>query len=148
MFDGQASLVWLGLVLVLVAIEAVTVDFTFLMIGGGALGGSVAAALGAPFAVQAVVFVIVATGLLLVVRPWMHRRFSRVKVPAMGTSAHLGRSAVVIDRVSDSSGTVKLAGETWTARTVGDGIETGQEVVVDRIDGATAVVSRVPDVEL
>lgn len=148
MFDGQASLVWLGLVLVLVAIEAVTVDFTFLMIGGGALGGSVAAALGAPFAVQAVVFVVVATGLLLVVRPWMHRRFKRVAVEAMGTSAHLGRSAVVLDRVSTSSGTVKLAGETWTARTTGDGIESGQEVIVERIDGATAVVSRVPAVEL
>ena len=148
MFEGHASLVWLGLVLVLVAIETVTVDFTFLMIGGGALGGSVAAALGAPFAIQAVVFVVVATGLLLVVRPWMHRRFARVKVAAMGTSAHLGRSAVVIDRVSDSSGTVKLAGETWTARTSGDGIEIGQEVVVERIDGATAVVSRVPEVEL
>ena len=148
MFDGHTSLVWLGLVLVLVAIEAVTVDFTFLMISGGALGGSVAAAVGAPFLIQAIVFVVVATGLLLVVRPWMHRRFSRVPVLAMGSSAHLGRSAVVIDRVSTSSGTVKLAGETWTARTSGDGIEIGQEVVVERIDGATAVVSRVPEVEL
>ena len=148
MFDGQAALVWLGIVLVLVAIEAVTVDFTFLMLAGGAAGGGVSAAFGAPFPVQAVVAVIVAIGLLVVVRPWMHRRFSRGPVLAMGTSAHLGRSAVVIDRVSTSSGTVKLGGETWTARTSGDGIETGQEVIVERIDGATAVVSRVPAVEL
>ncbi|MEP7333726.1 MAG: NfeD family protein [Terracoccus sp.] len=147
MFDGQAALVWLGIALVLVAIEAATVDFTFLMIGGGALGGSVAAAFGAPFAVQAVVAVVVAVGLLLVVRPWMHRRFSRGPVEVMGTSAHLGRSAVVLERVSTSAGTVKLAGDTWTARTSGDSIEEGQEVVVERIDGATAVVSRVPAID-
>ena len=65
----------------------------------------------------------------------------------MGVSANLGRSAVVIDRVSDASGTVKLAGETWTARTAAGTIEPGEEVVVDRIDGATAVVSRVPAID-
>lgn len=147
MFDGQTALVWLGIALVLVAIEAATVDFTFLMIGGGAVGGSVAAAFGAPFAIQAVVAVVVAVGLLLTVRPWMHRRFSRGPVQLMGSSANLGRSAVVIDRVSTSGGTVKLAGETWSARTSGDSIEEGQEVVVESIDGATAVVSRVPAID-
>lgn len=147
MFDGQAALVWLGIALVLVAIEAATVDFTFLMIAGGALGGSVASLLGAPFAVQAIVAAVVAVGLLLTVRPWMHRRFSRNATPLMGTAAHLGRSAVVLERVSTTSGTVKLAGDTWTARTAGDSIEHGQEVVVERIEGATAVVSRVPAVD-
>lgn len=147
MFDGQAWIVWLGIALVLVAIEAVTVDFVFLMLAGGALGGSIAGALGAPFAVQAVVAAVVAVGLLLTVRPWLKRRFSIKAVHRMGSSANVGRSAVVIDRVSASSGTVKLAGETWTARTAGDSIEAGEEVVVESIDGATAVVSRVPAID-
>jgi membrane protein implicated in regulation of membrane protease activity len=146
-FDSHIWLVWLGIALVLVAVEAATVDFVFLMLAGGALGGSVASALGAPFAVQAVVAAVVAVGLLFTVRPYLKRRFASRFDHHMGVSANLGRSAVVIDRVSDASGTVKLAGETWTARTAAGTIEPGEEVVVDRIDGATAVVSRVPAID-
>ncbi len=49
---------------------------------------------------------------------------------------------VAIERVNPAGGRVKLAGETWSARTLGDDIEPGEEVVVDSIDGATAIVSR------
>jgi membrane protein implicated in regulation of membrane protease activity len=142
-FEGYAWMVWLGVALVLVAIEAATVDFTFLMLAGGALGASVAAAFGASVTVQAVVGALVSVALLAVVRPWLKNRFT-VKTPAqlMGAAAHVGRSAVALDRVSPAGGTVKLAGETWSARTLGDSIEPGEEVVVDSIDGATAVVSR------
>jgi membrane protein implicated in regulation of membrane protease activity len=141
-FEGQAWLVWLGSALVFVAIEAVTVDFTFLMLAGGALGGSVAAALGAPVGIQAVVAGVVSLALLMLVRPWLKRRFSVREQAVMGVAAHIGRSAVALDRVTPSGGRVKLAGDTWSARTLSGSIEPGEEVVVDSIDGATAVVSR------
>ena len=71
MFEDYGWLVWLGVAIVLGAIEAATVDFVFVMFAGGALGGSVAAALGAPFPLQVVVAVVVALLLLLgVARPW------------------------------------------------------------------------------
>ncbi|GAA6526795.1 NfeD family protein [Intrasporangium sp. DVR] len=135
-------MVWLGVALVLVAVEAATVDFTFLMLAGGALGGSAAAAVGAPFLVQAIVAAIVAVVLLVTVRPWLKRRFTVEQHHRMGAEANLGRSAYVLDRVTSSNGRVKLAGETWSARTTGDSIEPGEEVVVDAIEGATVVVSR------
>jgi membrane protein implicated in regulation of membrane protease activity len=141
-FEGQAWLVWLGSALVFVAIEAVTVDFTFLMLAGGALGGSVAAALGAPVGIQAVVAGVVSLALLMLVRPWLKRRFSVREQAVMGVAAHIGRSAVALDRVTPSGGRVKLAGDTWSARTLSGSIEPGEEVVVDSIDGATAIVSR------
>ncbi len=144
MFQGHGWMVWLGVALALVAIETVTVDFTFLMLAGGAVGGSVAAAFGAPFAVQAVVGALVAVVLLATVRPWLKRRFTAKGHLKMGAEANIGRSAFVIDRVTESGGRVKLAGETWSARTLGPSIEPGEEVVVDSIDGATAIVSRVP----
>ena len=142
MFEGHAWLVWLGVALVLVAVEAATVDFMFLMLAGGALGGSIAAALGASFAWQAVVAAVVALVLLVTVRPWLKRRFTVAQHHAMGAEAHLGRTAYVLDRVTGSNGRVKLAGETWSARTAGESIEPGEEVIVDSIEGATAVVSR------
>ncbi|WP_345508906.1 NfeD family protein [Terrabacter aeriphilus] len=143
MFEGHAWMVWLGVALVLVAIETLTVDFTFLMLAGGAAGAAVAAAFGAPPAVQAVVAALVAVALLAVVRPWLRSRFQASSpTQLMGTAAHVGRSAVALDRVTPEGGQVKLAGETWSARTLGDSIEPGEEVVVDSIDGATAIVSR------
>jgi membrane protein implicated in regulation of membrane protease activity len=142
-FEGQAWMVWLGVALVLVAIEAVTVDFTFLMLAGGAVGASVAAAFGAPPALQAIVAALVAVALLAIVRPWLKNRLSSGAAPQlMGAAAHVGRSAVALDRVNPSGGRVKLAGDTWSARTLGDDIEPGEEVVVDSIDGATAIVRR------
>ena len=142
MFEGQAWLVWLGAALVFVAIEAATVDFTFLMLAGGALGGSLAAALGAPVGIQSLVAGVVSIAMLLLVRPWLKRRFSVREQHIMGAAAHIGRSAVALDRVTPAGGRVKLSGETWSARTLSDSIEPGEEVIVDSIDGATAIVSR------
>ncbi len=143
MFEGHAWMVWVAVALVLVAIETVTADFTFLMLAGGAVGASIAAAFGAPPVVQAIVAGLVAVALLAIVRPWLKNRIQASSPPQlMGAAAHVGRSAVAIDRVSPAGGLVKLAGETWSARTLGDDIEPGEEVVVDSIDGATAIVSR------
>ncbi len=50
-------LFWIGVALVLAAIEAATVDFVFIMFAGGALAAAVAAGLGASFPVQVVVAV-------------------------------------------------------------------------------------------
>ena len=142
MFEGQGWMVWLGAALVMVGVEAATVDFTFLMLAAGALGGSVAAAFGAPFLVQAIVASGMAVVMLAVVRPMLKRRFTVKQHHAMGAEANLGRSAYVLDRVTTTSGQIKLGGETWTARTRGAAIEPGEEVVVDSIEGASAVVSR------
>ncbi len=142
MFEGQAWLVWLGSALVFVAIEAVTADFTFLMVASGALGGSVAAAVGAPLLIQSVVAAGVTIALLLTVRPWLKKRFSVHEHHLMGAAAQIGRSAVALDRVTAAGGRVKLSGETWSARTLSGSIEPGEEVIVESIDGATAVVSR------
>ena len=143
MSEGYAWMVWLGVALVLVAIETATVDFTFLMLAGGAVGGSIAAALGAPPALQSMVAALVAVALLVLVRPWLKKRFSATNPhQIMGAAANVGRSAIALDRVSPAGGRVKLAGETWSARTLGESIEPGEEVVVDSIEGATAIVRR------
>ena len=140
--EGQAWLVWLGVALLLVGVEAATVDLTFLMLAGGALGGSAAAAFGAPPVVQALVASGVAVLMLFVVRPWLKGRLKTTSAIRMGAEANVGRSGHVLDRVTTTGGQIKLGGETWSARTRGESIEPGEEVVVDAIDGATAVVSR------
>ncbi len=63
-FAGNPWLAWVGIALVLAAIEAATVSFVFLMLAGGALAAAVVSALGAPFPVQVLVGVVVAALLL------------------------------------------------------------------------------------
>ena len=149
--NGNVWLFWIGVALVLAAIEAATVDFVFIMFAGGALAAAVAAALGASFAVQVVVAVGVALLLLFSVRPLIKRQFLDGQVDhQIGTSALVGREARVLQSVTDSDGRIKLAGETWSARLAAGTITTvgpGEEVRVIAIHGATAIVSPVPQTD-
>jgi membrane protein implicated in regulation of membrane protease activity len=145
-FSDNAWLVWLGLALVLAAVEAASVDFVFSMLAGGAAAGAIAAALGASFPVQVIIACVVAAALLAMVRPLAKRYFS---VPeghgGIGSRAQVGRLAQVLETVTEHDGRVKLGGETWSARTAPDAAAClpGQEVRVVSIEGATAIVSNV-----
>jgi membrane protein implicated in regulation of membrane protease activity len=140
---------WLALILVFVIIEVFTLDFTFLMIAGGSLGGLVAGFLQAPLWAQVIIAAVLALLLLFVVRPPLLRAFRKGGDPALSNvEALLGLTGAVVKEFSDSRGQVKLAnGETWTAR-LADGLEgellEGERVVVTAIEGATAVVVPAP----
>lgn len=147
MFENYGWLAWLGVALALGAIEAATVDFVFLMLAGGALGGAAAAAFGVAFPVQVVVAVASAALLLGLVRPWAKRRFSVRSAAAsqIGAAGNVGRSAFVLETVTNTTGRVKLSGETWSARTTDQqDYQPGDEVRVVAIEGATAVVTHAP----
>ncbi len=135
---------WLGLAIAFAAIEAATVDFVFVMLAGGALAASLAAALGAALAVQVIVAVLVGGLLVFGVRPIVKTRFLDSETDhGIGAAGLVGRSARVLQPVTETDGRVKLAGDTWTARTPAGGrvCEVGEEVRVIAIRGATAIVS-------
>jgi membrane protein implicated in regulation of membrane protease activity len=139
---------WLAAALAAGVIEVATVDFIFLMIGGGALIASVSAAFGVPFAIQVIVFAISTAAMLAVVRPPLKAWATRTPQSHTGTRALVGREARVVERVTEHAGLVKLAGENWTARSdaTGQVLEVGSTVRVVRIEGATAVVAVQGDV--
>ncbi len=143
----NAWLGWVGVALVLAAIEAATVDFVFVMFAGGALAAAVAAALGAPFFFQVVVAVVAAMLLLLVVRPVLKNKFMDTETDHhIGASGLVGREAWVLQAVTETDGRVKLAGETWSARLAEGSAHAGpgDQVRVIAIHGATAIVVPVP----
>jgi membrane protein implicated in regulation of membrane protease activity len=141
-------LAWVGLALALGAIEVVSVAFVFVMLAGGALAGAVVAAVGLPLEVQVIAAVGVAVALLLMVRPYVKNHFMLPDGHGdIGTVAQVGRSALVLQTVTEHDGRVKLGGETWSARTAPDTAAClpGQEVRVVSIQGATAIVSNIAD---
>lgn len=142
-FADNSWLGWVGVAIILAAIEVATVDFVFIMLAGGALAGALVAAAGASFAIQVIVAIVVATLLIVLVRPLIKRKFMDSEVShRIGASGLVGRVARVLQTVTETDGRVKLGGETWSAR-VPDGAaicQPGQEVRVIAIEGATAIV--------
>lgn len=142
-------ILWLCAALILALVEVLVVDLVFLMLAGGALAATVAAAAGAPLPVQVIVFAVVAALLLIAIRPWALRRF-RTQTPevATNTAALVGQPAVVTEAVSERDGRVKLDGEVWSARLSGAGVlEAGTEVRVLRIEGAAAIVAPASEIQ-
>lgn len=134
---------WLGAALLLAVVEILSLDLVLIMFAGGALMAALLAALGLPLWVQIIGFAATSALFLFALRPWMLRAL-RKRVPLVETNAaaHVGRVAVVVSEVTERAGRIKLVGEVWTARTENDEvIGVGEEVMVVRIMGATAIVT-------
>lgn len=148
-------IIWLTLILLFIIVEVTTVEFTFLMLALGSVGGLLAGAFGGPFWLQIIVAALASVLLLFTVRPPLLRALKRGGDPALSNvEALLGlRGEVVLPLASPTTpvsngfglGQVKLAnGETWTARLLAPegtpSLDTGMAVVVTAIEGSTAVV--------
>lgn len=134
---------WVAAALALGLIEIASLDLVFSMLSFAALAAAGAAGLGQGFTVQVLVFVATAVLLLAVLRPIALRKLKPAGAgERTNADALVGRTAVVIQEVTDRAGLVKLTGEEWTARTAPGGVLPVDETVqVLRIEGATAVVA-------
>ncbi|NJP68756.1 NfeD family protein [Streptomyces spiramenti] len=114
----------------------------FGMLSVGAVAAAAVSGITDNLAVQVVLFCVVSTALILVVRPIARRSREQPPGVSTGVDALKGRSAVVVERVDAHRGQVKLAGEVWSARALDGGeiFEPGTQVSIVEIDGATAVV--------
>jgi membrane protein implicated in regulation of membrane protease activity len=144
--NNYAWIFWIALILIFVIVEVLTVDFTFLMLALGSVGGLLGDLIGLPWWLQLILASILSLLLLFAVRPPLLRALRRGGDPALSNvDALMGLSGTVMADFDGQSGHVKLAnGETWTAR-LRDApdihLETGDRVTVVAIEGATAVVS-------
>lgn len=144
--SGYAWIVWLGLILIFLIVEMNTLEFTFLMLALGSVGGLVSGLLGWPWWAQIVVAAIVALLLLLAVKPPLLRRLKRGGDPTKTlVDALIGMEGTVVRDFVNDQGQVKLTvGETWTARvdpSPASSLRMGDRVTVTDIEGATAVVT-------
>lgn len=139
---------WLSLAAVLGLVELTLLDFTLLMLAAGAVAGGVVATFG-PFWLQLSIALITAAAMLLAIRPLLVRKVHHTGVLKTGSAHVVGKSGIVVKEIHpDGGGSIKLAGELWTARPF-DGTSTiapGSRVEVMEVDGATAVVYPVGDI--
>jgi membrane protein implicated in regulation of membrane protease activity len=147
--DVVSSFAWIGwlvLILVFVIIEMLTLDFIFLMLAIGSLGGLLSGLFGLDWWAQLIVAAVLSVLLLFLLRPPLLHALRRGGDPARSNvAALLGQEGKVVQSFGgDDKGLVRLAnGEVWTSRLGGTAsvpVQPGELVLVTEIEGATAVV--------
>jgi membrane protein implicated in regulation of membrane protease activity len=134
--------VWVLIAAALAVGEVFTLAFLLGLVAVAALAAGVVAALGAGVFVQLIVFIAVSIASVALLRPVAK---AHLRTPARlrtGTAALVGAKAIVLERVDDTSGRVRIGGEEWSARPFLEGqvIEPGARVEVAQIQGAIALV--------
>ena len=115
------------------------------LLGPLALAAAAAAIVGA-FAgglVALIVFVVGSLLSLALLRPVARRHLRLPAIARTGTAALVGRKALVLRRVDQVDGLIRIGGEDWTARTYIDDevFDEGSQVQVVEIQGVTALVA-------
>jgi membrane protein implicated in regulation of membrane protease activity len=142
---GSEIVVWLVGALVLLAVETFTLAFVAVYVALGALCAAAAAAAGADFWLQVLVFGGVAISTLVLTRRPLRKALGRTPLVTSGAQNIIGKHAVVtvaIPAGPGGRGQVKIGTEFWTASSdthVG-GIATGTTVEVLGLKGVAAVV--------
>lgn len=139
----DADLLWLIAGVVLVLAEVFTLTLVLGMVGVGALAAAALAFAGVGAAGQLIAFAATSTALLVFVRPPVKKVLDR-----SGTSERTdprvltGSRAVVVERVSEATGQVRINGELWRARPYAGNapIESGAPVSIAAVEGATLLV--------
>jgi membrane protein implicated in regulation of membrane protease activity len=137
--------IWLIVAVAFAVGEILNLSFFLFPFAIGALGAAILSLVGAGTPAAFAAFAVLTAVSFAIVRPIAKRH---VRMPAQlrtGTAALVGRTAVVLEPIDNDAGhgTVRLDGETWTARSYDEDqtFAAGTRVHVMEIKGATALVS-------
>jgi len=135
-------IIWLIVAAVLGVAELLTTTLAFGLIAVAAVVAAVVGAFHIGLAWQMAAFVVTAGAGLGVVRPIAVRHIKQPPPLRTGAAALVGRSAVVLEEVTEHSGRVRIDGEEWSGRPYDETlvIPVGTKVDVMEIKGATALV--------
>ncbi len=139
----SSVLFWIGLLIFCCIVEAMTIQLVSLWFALGSMGALLAACFGAPLLWQWMVFALLSLLLLVCLRPLV-TRLLRPKSDRTNADRIVGMAAIVTETIDNQMGTgqIRLLSQTWTARTVHDGVivPEGSTVYVDSIQGVKAIV--------
>ena len=136
---------WLIAIALLLLVEFATAALTTIWFAGGSLLALLCAVAGGPVWMQVVLFLAGSVVLLLLTRPMAVRMLHKGTV-ATNADSLIGQEAVVTEKIDNlqSTGTVQINGQEWTARSVNPEhvIEKGEVVMVRAIEGVKLIVGK------
>ena len=140
-----AWLIW-AIISVLLAVGEIFTPGLFFLgpIALAALAATIVAALGGDLLIQIIVFGVGSFAAVGLLRPIARKHLTMPHAIRTGAAALEGAKAVVLQRVDNRGGRVKIGGEEWSARSYmpDEEFDVGTEVEVVQIQGATALVYR------
>ena len=135
--------VWLGLLVLFLAVEFATAQLTTVWFAAGALVSLLLASFGVDnLAIQIIVFTLVSLVSLILTRPLV-KKWPRAKKQPTTADMVIGEEAVVTETISntDGKGLAKVNGAIWSARSADDSIiPAGKTVTVRKIEGVKLIV--------
>ena|SRR5690625_488161 len=134
---------WLIMMLLLISVQVVTGEMTFLLIAIGALTAIIADVLGAPLYVQIIIMAVVSIASLLWLRSFDTKRRANDTGPSpWSVNRYVGRMGEVTEEVTSSQGMVRIGNEIWSARTYSPTpIPAETPVIIQQIEGAIVWVA-------
>jgi membrane protein implicated in regulation of membrane protease activity len=136
-------LAWAIAALLLAVGEILTPGLFFLgPVALAAVAAAIAAVAGAAVWLQIIVFAGASLASVGILRPIARAHLHMPAALRTGTAALVGAPAVVLQRVDQNGGRVRIGGEEWSARAFmpDQVLEPGTRVEVVKIEGATALV--------
>lgn len=138
------SIVWLGVVIVMILLELATMGLTTIWFAGGALAAFIAALCGASLLVELGLFLVVSFLLLFAFRS-LALRYVNSKTVKTNVESIAGETARVTEEINNEmgQGTAVLNGQEWTARAADDTIiPAGSLVIVESVSGVKLMVRK------
>lgn len=138
------SIVWLGVLIVMILLEMATMGLTTIWFAGGALAAFIAALFGASLLVELGLFLVVSFLLLFAFRP-LAMRYVNSKTVKTNVESIAGEIARVTEEINNEmgQGTAVLNGQEWTARAADDTvIPAGSLVIVESVSGVKLMVRK------
>lgn len=139
------NFIWLGIFIILIIIELLTVGLTTIWFAVGSLAALAANELGAGLIIQLIVFLIVSCLLLVFTRPWALKHINRKRIRT-NYEKEIGKVILLTERVDNLKETGKsiVDGQEWTVRSKNDEetFEAGEKVVVSSVSGVKLIVEK------
>ena len=138
---------WIVIMIVLMVVEALTMNLTTIWLAVGALASIFFTLAGAGGVMQFGVFVVVSGIMLFFTRPIV-KKYIAGRYQTTNSDSLIGRTARIIQPVDNrlETGTAFLDGKEWTARTENEGetLNEGDLAIVREIEGVKLIVSKEP----
>lgn len=134
---------WLVLIIVLIIIEALTVNLVTVWGAIGALFALITSIFTNNINIQIIVFFLVTTLLLIFTRPFMYKVL-KVKKEATNLDSVIGKIGVTLTDVTNFDGCVMVMGKNWAARSFNENIiKKDTKVKILEIKGVKLIVKEV-----
>ena len=142
---AMLNLIWLGLFILLLVIEIITVGLTTIWFAAGALAALAANVLGADLIIQIIIFLAVSIVLLIFTRPWAEKHLNRKRVRT-NYEREIGKVIRITEKVDNLNQTGKsvVDGHEWTVRSKNDSeiFEAGALARVAAVSGVKLIVEK------